>query len=135
MKKYILKVNLPDAHKGAEVIWDENANAYYYNKSAYISPHNKTYLTAGQVTQSPDFFEEVPQEDIKDSIINECKESEDCLLTKHDTKQCMEKYAENLKDKLVEEIEKLGNQTIQIRTSQDLFQRQEIINLIRSFKA
>ncbi len=60
-EKYIVIVELPDAHIGTEVIWDENKNHYYYNKSSYVSPDNKNYLTAGQVTQSPKFFKKASE--------------------------------------------------------------------------
>ena len=56
MKKHIVIKELPDANIGTEVIWDETQNCFYYEKSAYVSPYNRTFLTAGQVTQTPKFF-------------------------------------------------------------------------------
>lgn len=56
MEKYIIIKELPDANIGTEVIWDESSNAFYYEKSCYISPHKKNFLTAAQVTQTPKYF-------------------------------------------------------------------------------
>ncbi len=64
MEKYIVIKELPDAHVGTEVIWDEYDNNFYYEKSCYVSPHSRNYLSAGQVTQSPEYFckaEEYPE--------------------------------------------------------------------------
>lgn len=55
-QKYVVIKKLPDADVGIEVIWDETNNCYYYEKSAHVSPNDKSYLTAGQVTQTPEFF-------------------------------------------------------------------------------
>lgn len=61
-RDYVLLKSLPDADAGTKVIWDEAANAFYYEKSSFVSPHEKNYLTAGTVTQSPEWFrEEVKQ--------------------------------------------------------------------------
>ena len=62
MKTYILRKDLPDADAGTRLIWDEPSNAYYYRKGAYTSPHDKNFLTAGQVTQTPEWFSEEVQE-------------------------------------------------------------------------
>jgi len=56
MEKYIIIKELPDASVGTEVIWDESANAFYYEKGCYVSPHKRNYLSAGQVTQTPEYF-------------------------------------------------------------------------------
>jgi len=56
MENYILLKGLPDAKAGTEVIWSEDRNAFYYSKDAYVSPNSINYLTAGQVTQSPEWF-------------------------------------------------------------------------------
>ena len=56
MDKYIIIKELPDAHVGTEVNWDENTNAFWYEKWCFVSPHQKNYLTAGQVTQTPEYF-------------------------------------------------------------------------------
>jgi len=56
MVNYIVIKNLPDACVGTDVMWDTSANSYYYKKSAYVSPNDTTFLTAGQVTQNPEFF-------------------------------------------------------------------------------
>ena len=56
MQKYIIIKELPDASVGTEVYWDLNINSYVYKKSAYVSPNDTNYLTAGQVTQNCDFF-------------------------------------------------------------------------------
>lgn len=56
MKNYILLRDLPDAERGTRLIWDEGANAFYYEKTWWVSPYNRNYLTAGQVTQSPEWF-------------------------------------------------------------------------------
>jgi hypothetical protein len=56
MDNYFVVKELPDASFGTEVFWDKDANAYFYNKSAFVSPHQRNYLTAGQVTQTPEYF-------------------------------------------------------------------------------
>jgi len=56
MEKYIVIKELPDANVGTEVNWDEIDNTFYYDKNGYVSPHQNNYLTAGQVTQSPEYF-------------------------------------------------------------------------------
>jgi len=56
MEKYIIIKELPDASVGTEVIWDEESNAFYYEKGCWVSPHNRNYLSAGQVTQTPEYF-------------------------------------------------------------------------------
>lgn len=56
MDKYIVIKKLPDASVGTEVIWDENANAFYYKKNCWVSPHDKNYLSFRQVTQTPEYF-------------------------------------------------------------------------------
>ena len=56
MDNYILLKDLPDTAKGTKLIWDEGANAFYYEKGAWVSPHQRNYLTAGQVTQTPEWF-------------------------------------------------------------------------------
>lgn len=56
MEKYIVIKELPDAHVGTEVIWDEENNVFYYQKSGWVSPHPKNHLTPGQVTQTPEYF-------------------------------------------------------------------------------
>ncbi len=56
MENYIVINELPDAHVGTKVIWDESANAFYYEKSVAVSPHFRNYLSAGTVTQTPEFF-------------------------------------------------------------------------------
>jgi hypothetical protein len=56
MEKYILIKELPDASVGTEVIWDEPANAFYYQKGCFISPYSRNYLSAGQVTQNQEYF-------------------------------------------------------------------------------
>lgn len=56
MEKYIIIKELPDAPVGTEVIWDESTNAFYYEKSCYVTPHKRNYLSAGQVTQTPEYF-------------------------------------------------------------------------------
>lgn len=56
MDNYILLKDLPDATKGTMLIWDEGANSFYYNKSAWVPPHQRNHLTAGQVTQTPEWF-------------------------------------------------------------------------------
>jgi hypothetical protein len=56
MKKHIVIKELPDACVGTEVIWDKDANAFWYEKTGHVSPHQKNYLTAGQVTQTPEYF-------------------------------------------------------------------------------
>ena len=70
MENYILLKNLPDAEKGTKVTWEENANAFYYIKSSYVSPHNKNYLTAGTVTQSPEWFTVEKNKEIIDLFDN-----------------------------------------------------------------
>lgn len=54
--KYIVIKELPDADVGTEINWDECANAFWYKKSCFIPPHEKSFLTAGQVTQTPEYF-------------------------------------------------------------------------------
>lgn len=64
MDKYIVIKELPDASVGTEVIWDESANVFYYEKGCWVSPHKRNYLSAGQVTQTPEYFckaEEYPE--------------------------------------------------------------------------
>lgn len=56
MTNYIVIKELPDASVGTEVIWDESANAFYYEKCCWVSPHRRNYLSAGQVTQTPEYF-------------------------------------------------------------------------------
>jgi len=56
MGKYIVIKELPDANVGTEVNWEEGKNCYSYKKCAHVSPFDKTYLTAGQVTQTSEFF-------------------------------------------------------------------------------
>lgn len=56
MEKYIIIKELPDANVGTEVNWDESANAFCYKKGCFVSPHEKSFLTAGQVTQTPEYF-------------------------------------------------------------------------------
>lgn len=56
MSNYIIIKELPDAYIGTEVIWDESANSYYYEKCGWVSPHQRNYLTMGQVTQTPEYF-------------------------------------------------------------------------------
>lgn len=56
MDKYIIIKELPDASVGTEVIWDESANAFYYEKECFISPHKRNYLSVEQVTQKPEYF-------------------------------------------------------------------------------
>jgi len=56
MDTYIVIKQLPDADVGTKVNWDKNANVFYYKKSCFVSPHKKSYLTAGQVTQTPEYF-------------------------------------------------------------------------------
>jgi len=55
-QNYVVIKQLPDANIGTHVIWSEAENCYKYFKSAYVSPNDITYLTAGQVTQTPEFF-------------------------------------------------------------------------------
>lgn len=55
-ENYIVIKELPDACVGTVVIWDESANCFYYEKNCWVSPHQKAYLTAGQVTQTPEYF-------------------------------------------------------------------------------
>ena len=55
MDKYIVIKELPDASVGTEVVWDENANAFYYEKDFWVS-NKKNYLCAEQVTQTPEYF-------------------------------------------------------------------------------
>ncbi len=56
MEKYIVIKELPDAIVGTEVNWDESANAFWYKKGCYVTPHDKSFLTAGQVMQTPEYF-------------------------------------------------------------------------------
>jgi len=56
MEKYIIIKQLPDANVGTEVNWNKNANTFWYKKNYYISPHEKNFLTVGQVTQTPEYF-------------------------------------------------------------------------------
>ena len=56
MEKYIIIKKLPDANVGTEVNWDESVNAFWYKKECYISSHEKSFLTAEQVTQTPEYF-------------------------------------------------------------------------------
>lgn len=58
MNNYVLLKSLPDADAGTPVIWDEGSYGYYYQKGAWVGPHDKNYLTAGTVTQSPEWFRE-----------------------------------------------------------------------------
>lgn len=53
---YVVIKELPDAGIGTKVIWDEDANTYFYYKSAYVTPNHTAFLTAGQVTQTPELF-------------------------------------------------------------------------------
>ena len=59
MEDYLIIKALPDAEVGTRVIWDKFNNNYYYLKDVYVSPNDKTFLTAGQVTQTPEFFSKV----------------------------------------------------------------------------
>ena len=61
MENYVVIKELPDAHVGTDVIWDEGKNHYTYQKSSYVSPASKNYLTAGQVTQTPAFFKKASE--------------------------------------------------------------------------
>jgi hypothetical protein len=56
MEKYIIVKELPDAAVGTEVIWDESQNAFYYEKKCWVSPYKRNHLSAGQVTQNPEYF-------------------------------------------------------------------------------
>lgn len=56
MEKYIVIKKLPDANVGTEVNWNESENCFNYEKSDFISPNNKAYLTSAQVTQVPEYF-------------------------------------------------------------------------------
>lgn len=55
-KLYIVIKQLPDADVGTEVKWSEEENLFYYDKTAWISPHNKNYLSKGQVMENPEYF-------------------------------------------------------------------------------
>lgn len=56
MEKYIVIKELPDASVGTEVNWDKSANAFWYKKGHFVSPYEKNFLTAEQVTQTPEYF-------------------------------------------------------------------------------
>lgn len=56
MDKYIVIRELPDASVGTEVNWDECVNAFWYLKNCFVSQHDKSFLTAGQVTQTTEYF-------------------------------------------------------------------------------
>lgn len=56
MEKYIVIKELPDAPVGTEVNWDEDNNVFWYNKNVWIPPYKKNHLSAGQVTQNPEYF-------------------------------------------------------------------------------
>jgi hypothetical protein len=62
MNNYKVITTLPDANIGTEVIWDEEKNHFYYQKSVWVSPHRYSYLTKGTVTQSPEWFQEVKED-------------------------------------------------------------------------
>jgi len=53
---YIVVKELPDANIGTKVLWDDAKCLYYYKKNAYVAPNDTAFLTAGQVTQTPEFF-------------------------------------------------------------------------------
>jgi hypothetical protein len=55
-KLYIVIKELPDADVGTEVKWSENENCFYYDKTLWVSPHNKSYLSKGQVMENPEYF-------------------------------------------------------------------------------
>ena len=56
MEDYKVIKELPDARVGVDVIWDEEKNCFFYEKSMHVTPFNKSYLTRGQVTQTPEYF-------------------------------------------------------------------------------
>lgn len=56
MEDYVVIKELIDANVGTRVIWDEEKNCFTYKKSTFISPYDTTYLSAGQVTQTPEYF-------------------------------------------------------------------------------
>ncbi len=56
MQTYVVIKELPDARVGTKVSWDENEELYCYNKSAYCAPHDKSYLTKGQVIGMDEYF-------------------------------------------------------------------------------
>lgn len=62
MKKYKLLKSLPDAYVGTEIVWDERANAYYYDKCVSVSPYFRNFLASSTVEQSPEWFKEIVDE-------------------------------------------------------------------------
>ena len=56
MNNYVLLKDLPDVNAGAVAEWIEDANAFKMEKSAWVSPHRYCWMSAGTVTQSPEWF-------------------------------------------------------------------------------
>lgn len=67
MENYILIQELPDAHIGTNIIWDEKGNHYKYEKCVWISFNRYNYLTADIVTQNPKWF--IPESKYWDTYI------------------------------------------------------------------
>ena len=53
---YVLLKDLPDINFGAIAEWDEASNAFKMEKSSWVSPHRYYWMSAGTVTQSPEWF-------------------------------------------------------------------------------
>lgn len=62
MKKYRLIKGFPGINKGCLAAWDEDANAYKIEMSAWVAPYRYYWLSKGQVEQNQDWFEEVKDE-------------------------------------------------------------------------
>lgn len=67
-KTYILLKDLPDAPIGTEVFIDLVNNYGYYQKSAWVSSNKYNYLTIATVTQSPEFFMEKSEYELKKEL-------------------------------------------------------------------
>ena len=61
-RKYRLIKDLPDANIGTILTWNESMNCYIGEKSIWVSPHRYLTFSAGTVTQTPEWFEEVKEE-------------------------------------------------------------------------
>ena len=59
-KRYRLLKDLPDCVSGTVGEFSESENSYKFEKTGvWVSPHRYLYYSAGTVTQSPEWFEEV----------------------------------------------------------------------------